>query len=283
MHKYSQPLLNTLLMHLWQSFWIWCHNLGTPIFGQFCAQPFSDLSRDVQIGFKPGLWLGHSRTFTELSWSHSFDILAVCLGSCWKMNRRPSLRSRALWSRFSSRMSLYIAAFIFPSIMTSLPVPAAEKHPHSMMLPPPCFTVGMVLAWWWAAPGFLQTWCLAFTPKSSIFVSPDQRILFLMVWESFRCILANSRRAAMCLLLRSGFRVATLSYRPDWWIAAEMVVLLEGSPLSTKECWSSDRVTIGFLVTSLTKALLPRSLSLDGRPALGRATSQGWSVDRGCT
>uniref|UniRef100_A0A674AYS4 RAS guanyl-releasing protein 1 n=1 Tax=Salmo trutta TaxID=8032 RepID=A0A674AYS4_SALTR len=30
------------------------------------------------------------------------------------------------------------------------PVPAAEKHPHSMMLPPPTFTVGMV-------PGFFQT------------------------------------------------------------------------------------------------------------------------------
>ena len=51
---------------------------------------------------------------------------------------------------------------------------------------------------------------------------------------------------------------------------AEMVVLLEGSPLSTEEHWSSDRVTIGFLVTSLTKALFPRSLSLDVQPALGR-------------
>ncbi len=40
-----------------------------------------------------GLWLGHSRTFTELSRSHSFVILAVCLGSlcCW--NLRPSPRS----------------------------------------------------------------------------------------------------------------------------------------------------------------------------------------------
>uniref|UniRef100_A0A8C8HZM8 Eukaryotic translation initiation factor 4E family member 1c n=1 Tax=Oncorhynchus tshawytscha TaxID=74940 RepID=A0A8C8HZM8_ONCTS len=34
-------------------------------------------------------------------------------------------------------------------------VPAAEKHQHSMILPPPCFTVGMV-------PGFLQTCRLAF-------------------------------------------------------------------------------------------------------------------------
>ena len=74
----------------------------------------------------------------------------------------------------------------------------------------------------------------------------------------------------MCFLLRSGFRLATLPYRPDWWSAAEMVVLLEGSPLSTEQCWSSVRVTIGFLVTSLTKALLPRSLRVDGSPALGR-------------
>ncbi|MEQ2242713.1 hypothetical protein ILYODFUR_038875 [Ilyodon furcidens] len=43
-------------------------------------------------------------------------------------------------------MSLYISAFIFLSILASLPVPAAEKHPRSMMLTPPCFTVGMVLA-----------------------------------------------------------------------------------------------------------------------------------------
>ena len=61
----------------------------------------------------------------------------------------------------------------------------------------------------------------------------------------------------MCLLLRSGFRLATLPYRPDLWIAAEMVVLLEGSPLSTEERLSSDKVTIGFLVSSLTKALPP--------------------------
>ena len=54
--------------------------------------------------------------------------------------------------------------------------------------------------------------------------------------ESFRCLLAKSG-------------------------AADMVVLLEGSPISTEEQWSSFRVTIGDLVTSLTKALLPRLLS----------------------
>ena len=64
----------------------------------------------------------------------------------------PSPQSEVLrlWSGFSSRITLYFAPFIFPSILTSLPVPASEKHPHSMMLLPPCFNVGMV-------PGFLQT------------------------------------------------------------------------------------------------------------------------------
>ena len=41
-----------------------------------------------------------------------------------------------------------------------------------------------------------------------------------------------------------------------------MVVLLEFSHIPTDKLWSSIRVNIGFLVTSLTKALLPGLLSL---------------------
>ena len=52
--------------------------------------------------------------------------------------------------------------------------------------------------------------------------------------------------------------------------SAEKVVLLDRSLIATEELWSSARVTIGFLVTSLTKALLPRLLSFARRPALGR-------------
>ena len=40
-----------------------------------------------------------------------------------------------------------------------------------------------------------------------------------------------------------------------------MVVFLEGSSISTEELWSSVRVTIGFLVTFMTKGLLPQLLS----------------------
>ena len=48
-----------------------------------------------------------------------------------------------------------------------------------------------------------------------------------------------------------------------------MVVLLECSPISTQELGSSVRLTIMFLVSSLTKDLLRRLLSLAGWPALG--------------
>jgi hypothetical protein len=115
----------------------------------------------------------------DFSWSHFCVVLAVGFASlcCWKVILHPSLWSWALWNRFSSKISLYFAPFIFPLIPSSLPVLAADKHPHSMMLPPPCFTVGMV-------SGLLQTWRLAFRPNSSTLVSSDHQILFLMVCES---------------------------------------------------------------------------------------------------
>ncbi len=165
---------------------------------------FRSLQR-CSIGFKSGLWLGHSRTVTELLWSHSFVILAVCLGSlsCWKVNLWPSLRSWALWRRFSSRISLYLATFIFPSIATSRPVPAAEKHPHSMMLPPPCFTVGTVLG-----QVMSSAW---FSPHIPLRIKAKKFYLGLIRPENPSGVfLANSMRAFMCLALRRGFRRATL-------------------------------------------------------------------------
>lgn len=49
-----------------------------------------------------------------------------------------------------------------------------------------------------------------------------------------------------------------------------MIVLLEGSPISTEERWSSVRVIIRFSITSQTKALVPQLLILAGQPALAR-------------
>ena len=106
-----------------------------------------------------------------------------------------------------------------------------------MMLPPSCFTVGegQVMSSAWFPPDLaLGSQAKEFNLG---FIRPENLV------------------SVMCLLLRSGFRLATLPIRPEWLSAAEMVVLLEGSPIST--LWSSIRVTIWFLATSLTKALLP--------------------------
>ena len=97
-----------------------------------------DLSITVGIVVREQLQ-GHSLETPNLN--HSIVALAVCLGSlsCWKV-----ISSLLQTNRFSSKIVLYLAPSIFPSTLTSFPVPAEEKHPHHMMLPPPCFTVGMV-------------------------------------------------------------------------------------------------------------------------------------------
>ncbi len=55
---------------------------------------FRSLQR-CSIGFKSGLWLGHSRTVTELLWSHSFVILAV-LRVIVFLEGKPSAQSEVL-------------------------------------------------------------------------------------------------------------------------------------------------------------------------------------------
>lgn len=80
------------------------------------------------------------------------------------------------------------------------------------------------------------------------------------VWESFACLLANSKWG----FTEEWLWLATLPYSSDWWRAA-------GGHPSGRFCfWISFRVTIEFMVLSLSKAHLPRSLRLDGQPALVR-------------
>ncbi|XP_067285683.1 RING finger protein 151 [Pseudorasbora parva] len=63
------------------------------------------------------------------------------------------------------------------------------------------------------------------------FIRPEH---FVSPPQSFTCLLANSRRAVMCHL-------GTLPCKPDYWSAAEMVVLLEGSSLFSEKRWSFVR------------------------------------------
>jgi hypothetical protein len=85
------------------------------------------------MGFKSGHWLGHSRPFTFVFWSHSSIALVVCLGlyalSCWNRNPVTSLKSFVLWSRFSSILlhSLF-PLYQSPSPLKSIPIAWCCHH-----------------------------------------------------------------------------------------------------------------------------------------------------------
>ena len=61
--------------------------------------------------------------------NHSSVASAGCLGSCWKVNLCPSLKSLEDWNRFPSRISLYLAAFLqlWP-VSQSLPMKTSPQH-----------------------------------------------------------------------------------------------------------------------------------------------------------
>ena len=199
------------------------------------AQLFSGLSSDVRSSWSPGSgWA--SRDLRDLSRSHSCVVLAVCLGSFsfWKVNLRPTQVLSALEQVFNQGSLCTLLCSYFPRSWL-----ASQSLPLLL----PCFTVGMVT-------GFLQMWRLVFGPKNwklhkSAFWKTPGRLSFTE-WLPFG---------------HSTIKAWLMECCRDGWHSGRF---------STKELWSSVRVTIGFLVTSLTKALLPRLLSLAGRPALGR-------------
>ena len=60
-------------------------------------------------------------------------------------------RTSIKFFRFSLKRNLYLAQWGIDSILTNF-----WKHLHIMMLPPPCFTVGMVLSGGWELHFILQ-------------------------------------------------------------------------------------------------------------------------------
>ncbi len=127
--------------------------------------------------------VGHSRTFTELSISHSCCVLKVIV----LLEGEPSVQSEVLnaldWVYIKAQ---YFGAFL---LLWSPSVPAAEKQPHSMRLLPAHFTLGMVLCRWWKE-------LVAFQHEAWNWGLSNQIISFLTVWGSF---FVNSKCVFMCL------------------------------------------------------------------------------------
>ena len=67
---------------------------------------------------------------------------------------------------------------MIPSTFVSSPVPLEAKQPQSIMLPTPCFTVGMVFFGLNVSPTSLQTYFCWLWPKSSILTSSDHKTSF---------------------------------------------------------------------------------------------------------
>ncbi len=157
-------------------------------------------------------WLGHSRTFNVLL----LEPLLCCLGCVfWVIINfgipihdpfsMPCLASMP-WPWW------YMAPFIIPLMRCSCPVPLAEKHPQSIMFPPPCLTVGMVFLGSWTAFLLLQTRRVELMPKSWILVSSDHNTFTQFSSES----LANFSRACTCAFLSRGTLRALQDFSPSW-------------------------------------------------------------------
>ena len=185
-------------MYSHESSWEWCNKFFTPGFGDplpsFLADPLQfcqvgwwtsvdshvpGLSRDAQLG------LGQGSGWVSQEWSELFPKPLLCYFSCAQGH---CLVGRWTFGPVWGPEDISVLGRIhlsFNCTQSSCPCSWNPPPPHSMLLPPPCVTVGIVLGRWWAVPGFLHTYRLELTPKSSILVSSDQRIFFLVVWESF--------------------------------------------------------------------------------------------------
>lgn len=53
-------------------------------------------------------------------------------------------------------ISLCLASSVHPSLLISSSGPLDENHPHTIMLPPPCFTVVMLMFYWWTVLSFMR-------------------------------------------------------------------------------------------------------------------------------
>ncbi len=120
------------------------------------------------IGFRSGDILGHSITFI---FSSKAVVISVVFGVVMMEN--------SFWREgiiFCFRKSQYMLESMFLSMNRSSPVPAVVMQPQTMMLPPPCLTVGKTQFSWYSSPGRHHT---CWTPSESNKFTLDPCVYFL--------------------------------------------------------------------------------------------------------
>ena len=111
------------------------------------------------MGLRSGLCAGQSSSSTPDSVIHVFMDLALCTGaqSCWQRKGPAPNCSYKLGSMRLSKMSWSAEAFTVPLTGTKGPSPAPEKQPHTIIPPPPNFTLGTMQSHKYRCPGNRQT------------------------------------------------------------------------------------------------------------------------------
>ncbi len=104
--------------------------------------------------------------------------------------------TRMLWYAFLSMM---------PSIFTKSPVPAAAMAPHTIILPPPCLTVGKRHSFLYLSPSLRRTYTLCLLPNCSNLDSSVHSTLYQSSFVHFLCYFANFSHFALFFSFSNGF------------------------------------------------------------------------------
>ena len=104
----------------------------------------SSSSQRCSMGLRSGLCAGQSSSSTPNSSNYVFIVLALCTGaqSCWNRKGPSPNCCHKVGSIALSKMSWYAEALRLPFTGDKGPSPNPEKQPHTIIPPPPNFTVG---------------------------------------------------------------------------------------------------------------------------------------------
>ena len=132
--------VNLLQLQQLQLIWV-----GFPQGFGVCVCEFLTIHpKGVLSGLRSGLCAGQSSSSTPDSLIHVFMDLALCTGaqSCWNRKGPSPNCSHKVGSMELSNISWYAEAFRVSFTGTKGPSPSPEKQPHTIIPPPPNFTLG---------------------------------------------------------------------------------------------------------------------------------------------
>ena len=221
------------------------------------------------IGFKSGLFAGHSSFFSERLSNQAFEALLQCTGA------PSSISVKIEASPWTPRNGPNVASY---TVSTKS---AAVRRPGGMKIR------GSFLSARKAPQTIIEEWpllkfgakqsrlCFSLTVRqTSIYrefspISKDDSSVHMTRRQSarvqFLCALANAGLWAMCLALRNGFRAATQAWKPISWRAARIAVV---PALVAMEFVMSASERRRFCMTRCLSDLFSRSVSLGGLPGV---------------